>query len=115
MFHLNHVSNRQSVKNPLGKLKTMLQTNLERRHSFSHLKSTEQYITDAALKGIKQLNSYAGDQAVTACHVGDQNLNLELFLSSGCPAAANSCSEGQASHFTLRKNGNMTIINYNGY
>lgn len=51
----------------------MHQTNVERKHLSSHLNSTEQYITDAVLKAIKQLKSYAGDWAVTACHVADQN------------------------------------------
>lgn len=39
----------------------MHQTNLERKHSSSHLNSTEQCITDAVSEAIKQLNSYAGD------------------------------------------------------
>lgn len=114
VLHLNYISNWWSVKNPSEKLKATLQINLERKRCSSHLSSTEQCITDAVLKAIKWLNSYAGNWAVTAW-VADQNLNLELFLSSGCQALGKSRSKGHALSSVLSENWTITTTNYNGY
>lgn len=115
VFHLNYISNWWSVKNPWEKLKTTLQTNLERKRFSSHLSSAEQSITDAVLKAIRRLNSYAGNWAVTACRVADQNLHLELFLRSGCQAVGQSRGKGHALSSILSENGNITTIICSGY